>query len=163
MPDLSSVSASAGSCTVYTPWTPSNPLQHPGQEGTQNLLSPRLSMTTGNPRLGRQRPGQFVFALSQSVQLSFLPAGVFFLCQLQTTERPGHGPGLWSCAQCLAFCPGVVKCLHRESVPSAACPPIFSLEQWDEKHPSLSFFQAYPKASPCPCEGNGPCVVANTG
>lgn len=45
-------------------------------------LCPGLPMTTGNCSQGRQPPGQAVFALSQSVQLSFLPAGVFFLCQL---------------------------------------------------------------------------------
>lgn len=35
MPDLSSGSASAGSCILYTPWTSAHPHQHPGREGTR--------------------------------------------------------------------------------------------------------------------------------
>lgn len=99
------------------------PLQPaPQSKGNESPLS-GLLLTTRTSWLGRKPLGQPVFALSQSVQVGFLPAGVFFLCQLETTEHPGFGPGLWSCAQSLAHrlahCLGIVKCLDRVSVPSA--------------------------------------------
>lgn len=91
-PALSSGPSRTGSwCTVHSLHSVP-PHQHPSQEENQNLLYPGLSMTTGNSWLRRQRPGQLVFALSQSVQLSFLPAGVSFLCQLQPLSAPGMGP-----------------------------------------------------------------------
>lgn len=69
-PDLSSPPACVG------------PRAHSQAGENPESLCPGLPMTTGNCSQGRQPPGQAVFALSQSVQLSFLPAGVFFLCQL---------------------------------------------------------------------------------
>ena len=112
MPALSSVPSRAGClCTVH-PWTLSPaPALQPG--GKPESALPWVVNDNRKLLAGKTASWAACFCSFPICSTQFAAGRSGLFVPASTTECPRHGPGLWSCAQCVALCldlcPGVVS------------------------------------------------------